>query len=676
MGRHSLICFFSIILCALSSAAFAQEDESAWSFTLDSVTVKGYRYTLPVKTEVGGLTKWNVSELSLMPQVFGNAEPMRYAQMLPGVQTNSENRSGINIEGCDSQHNLISVEGVPIYNINHLLGFFSTFNTSHFSSLSIAKGVIGAGSPNCIGGQLDMHHFTDVPDTTNGMMSLGLISSQGTIRTPIGRKTTITASLRGSYINLLYSRWLRIDDQQINYSFYDANLTINHQINNHNKLLFDFYRGNDVGSFTEQNYLADMKARWGNAFGAAHWLYDNGNELQIKTTAYATNYQNIFSLEIQDILYRLPSGITDFGLKNNLKWEGLDVGVEAVCHSIRPQSLEQENGFNAADKKAESEHSIELSAYANYERNLIENLKISGGVRGGLFIQNGIKYTALDPSVRFLYDNSKCQVSATYALRHQYLFQTGFSDCGLPTEFWISAGKGIKPQYAHEITIGGSSFLLNDRYKLAAGLFYRRLYHQLAYRGSVLDFVNTAYDINRLLMHGRGENYGFNLMLNKCAGRLTGWISYTYTRAHRSFDTENLQKSYPASHERPHELNAVLSCAIGKHWNIGGTMVYASGTPLTPIESLYILNNNIMVKYGEYNSDRLRPYMRIDLSANYKWTGKRNSEQGVNFSLYNASCRKNELFRFVRTRQEGAFYYKSATFILYALPSVSYYYKF
>lgn len=676
MGRYDLIFLFSIILCALSSAAFAQEDESAWSFTLDSVTVKGYRYTSPVRTEAGGLTKWNLSELSLMPQVLGNSEPVRYAQMLPGIQTNSENRSGINIEGCDNQHNLISVENVPIYNINHLLGLFSTFNTPHFSSLSIAKGVLGAGSANCIGGQLNMQHFTDLPDNTNGMVSFGLISSQGTIRTPVGRKTALTVSFRDSYVNLLYSRWLRIDNQQIKYSFYDANLTITHQINIHNTLLFDFYHGIDAGSYTEPNYIADMKAHWGNTLGAAHWLYDNGDELQIKTTAYTTNYKNIFGLEIQDISYRLPSGITDIGLKNNLKWKGVDIGIETVWHSIRPQSLEQENGFNVADMKAESVRAIELSAYANYEKNLIENIRISGGVRGSLFTQDGTKYTALDPSFRLHYDNSKCQVSATYALRHQYLFQTGFSDCGLPTEFWISAGKDITPQYAHEFTIGGNCYFLNDRYKLTFDLFYRRLYNQLAYKGSVLDFANTVYDINLSLMHGRGENYGFSLMLNKCTGRLTGWTSYTYTRARRSFDSETRRKSYPASHERPHELNAVLSCAIGKHWNIGGTMVYASGTPLTPIESLYILNNNIMVKYGEYNSDRLKPYMRIDLSANYKWTGKWHSEHGVNFSLYNASCRKNELFRFVRTRQEGAFYYKSATFILYALPSISYYCKF
>ena len=145
MRRNSQTYILLLLLCALSSSAIAQDDESTWSFSLDSVTVKGYRYRLPVKAQANGITLWDMGSMSLLPQIFGNADPMHYAQMLPGIQTNSEYRSGINIEGCDNQHNAIFIEGVPVYNVNHLLGFFSTFNSSHFPSLSISKGSVSAG---------------------------------------------------------------------------------------------------------------------------------------------------------------------------------------------------------------------------------------------------------------------------------------------------------------------------------------------------------------------------------------------------------------------------------------------------------------------------------------------------------------------------------------------------
>lgn len=665
-----------LVFCALSSSAYSQEDESAWTFSLDSVTITGFRNRLPVKSDVRGMTIWDMSNMNLLPQILGNSDPIHYAQMLPGIQTNNEYRSGINIEGCDNQHNQITIDGVPIYNVNHLLGFFSTFNSAHFHSMSIAKGIVNAGSPNRIGGQVDMLHFTDIPDSLIGNISVGLISSQGALHFPIGLKTSISLSFRKSYLNFLYNQWMKADDKQINYSFYDANITLTHQVNENNLLMFDFYSGRDTGIFSENHYLAEMKAQWGNNMGAVHWVYNKNNGVTIKTTAFVTNYQNRFRLEMQNMSFYLPSSITDIGLKGDFERKGWDFGLETTIHHIRPQSIDNNRGFNISDVVVKKTNSMESSIYGNYEYHLNRNIKIMGGIRGTFFIANNNVYTALDPSLRFLYDNSTWNISATYAFRHQYLFQTGFTDIGLPTEFWISSSKDIKPQFAHECSARINTYLFDRRFRIEFGLFYRRLYNQLAYKGSVLDFVNTVYNLNSALLHGNGENYGLNLILNKCTAPLTGWVSYTYTHARRSFDEERRKEYYPASHERPHELNVVAIYAVGKHWNFGGTIVYASGTPYTPAKTLYVLNNNIIMKYGKYNSSRLKPYIRLDLSVNYKWVGRNNSEHGINFSLYNATSRTNELFYYLRTKKDGSFSYQPVTFILYALPSIGYYYKF
>ena len=659
----------ALLFCALSSSAIAQEDESAWTLLLDSITVKGYRYNSPIKSSAKGVTVWDMSKMNILPQIFGNADPLHYTQTLPGIQTNNEYRSGINIEGCDNQHNAISIEGVPIYNVNHLLGFFSTFNTSHFSSLSIAKGLVYAGSPNRLGGQLEMIHDTETTDSATGVISLGLISSQATTKLPINSKTSITASLRASYINLLYSKWLKANEEQVKYSFYDANVSIVHHLDQNNRLLFDFYCGSDKARFWEEYYMSDMNDQWGNLMGSIHWFYDK-HELTSKTTAYVSTYKNEFSLNMKDVYAQLSSDITDLGIKNNITWKRWNAGVECIWHIIHPQSLDYRFIFNNSDGQTPSMESMESSLYANYDYPITEQIKLSEGLRGSIFHISNKTFGALDPSLRLLYDNNTMQLSATYALRHQYLFQTGFSDCGLPTEFWISASNDFKPQYAHELSTSSSVYLFNRRYQVSADLFYRRLYHQLGYKGSVLDYVNTVYDINASLMHGEGESYGLSLMLNKCTGNLTGWVSYTYTHARRFFDG----KSYPASHERPHELNAVATYTLDKHWSFGGVLVYASGTPFTAAKSLFLLNNNLIIKYGDYNAARLHPYVRFDLSSNYKW-GSRH-EQGINLSLYNVTSRDNELFYYLRTNKDGSFVYRPVTFILHVLPSINYYYKF
>lgn len=673
MRIHGQLYMLIFLLCALSSSTFAQEDESAWSFSLDSIAVKGYRYRLPVRENAEGITIWDISSMNILPQILGNADPMHYAQMLPGIQTNSEYRSGINIEGCDNQHNALFIEGVPLYNVNHLLGFFSTFNPSHFPSMVISKGSVSAASPNRLGGMLEMKHSTEIADTASGIVQLGLISSQGTLRLPVNSKTLVTASLRGSYINMLYSQWLRADGQQIKYSFYDANVSLVHQLDSRNTFLLDFYGGGDKAVYDEDYYLANIRARWGNTMGAAHWIYKN-NTLVIKSTAFVTFYDNKLGLNMQDIAFQLPSNIKDYGLKSDAAWNRWNFGLESAWHDIHPQSVYQQGNFNISDGQTSPMHSFESSLYGNYEIPMAENTTLIGGVRGSVFKKGRKTYGAFDPSLHLLYDNRLIRISASYALRHQYLFQTGFSDSGLPTEFWISTNEDLKPQYAHELIVSGSSFLFNRRFRVIADVFYRRLHNQLAYKGSILDYVNSVYDITHSLMHGKGKSYGFSLMVNKCAEHLTGWLTYTYTHARRSFDRDGRRKLHPANHERPHELNAVVTYAMGNHWSFGATSVFASGTPFTAAQSLFLLNNNIIIKYGEYNAARLHHYARLDLSANYEWG--RNSRQGVNFSLYNVTSRNNDLFYYLRIRDDGSFVYRPVTFVMRILPSLSYYYKF
>lgn len=664
-----------LILCALSLPAHGQDDESAWAFSLDSIMVKGYQTRLSLKSSQSGETLWNLGTMSLLPQVLGNAEPVRYAQMLPGIQTNSEFRSGINIEGCDNQHNTLSIEGVPIYNVNHLLGFFSVFNAPHFPSMSVAKSALSASSPSRLGGQLNMLHDTLQHQQASGIVSLGLISSQGTVRLPLGARTMLSMSLRGSYMNLLYSRWMQADDQQVRYSFYDANATLVHRPNSRNTLLLDLYSGNDRGSLDEDNYLASMTARWGNTMGALHWLH-TGQRLSAHTTAYVTAYRNRFALDMQDMAFRLPSGIADVGLKSSLAWKGCTAGAEAVWHDIRPQSLEHQGTFNVSDGHASPMRSLEAAAFLDYAHRLSARMSVAGGLRATVFAGSKATYGALDPSVRWLCDAGEWSLSATYALRHQYLFQTGFSDMGLPTEFWLSASSRFKPQYAHEATVSGSRSLFGRQCTVSASLFYRRLYHQLAYKGSLFDYVNSVYDIESSLMYGQGENYGFSIMVSKTGGRLTGWLSYTFTHARRSFDEMGRQKYYPASHERPHELNGVAVFTLNRHWNFGATVVAASGNPFTQARSFLLLNDNLIMKYGDYNAARLRPYMRLDLSVNYQWKNAGKREQGLNFSVYNATNRGNELFYYLKKRSDGTFAYRPVTFVLHTLPSISYYFKF
>ncbi|WP_294747040.1 TonB-dependent receptor [uncultured Prevotella sp.] len=644
-----------------------------WNLSLDTVVVRGNTYSRAVRNRADGSFVWDMQMMDYLPKILGNADPLHYAQMLPGIQTNNEMKSGINIQGCDNSHNMLSIGGVPIYNVSHLLGFFSTFNPSHYPTFTLHQNApLSIGR---IGGQLNMDLNEQVVDTMSGEVSVGLISSQGTLRLPISKNTSLTASLRGSYINMLYSKWLQADDQQIKYSFYDVNATLTHRIDSQNMLFADFYMGHDDISFSESNYYAKMKDFWGNTMGALHWVHQQPQGFRMKHSLYVTSYANEFKMDLQDAHFQLPSSITDYGYQSRFEWKRWEAGLQTLWHNIQPQELESSGTFNVTSGRMSRTHSFEAAVHLGYTQPLLSNLSLFGGLRASLYQQDDYHFKALDPQVNLQLSTLNFQLILDYALRHQYLFQTGFSNIGLPSEFWMSASEKMVPQYAHEWSLSAASYLFNRQYRLSADIFYKKLYHQLEYSGSVLDFINSTYNIERQLLHGDGRNYGFCLMLNKCSGPLTGWVSYTYTNAKRSFSAVQ-PGDYPASHERPHEFNAVATYALNSHWSFGATFVYASGTPFTAPVSISFIDNNLMMKYGPYNSSRLKPYKRLDLSANYKWKSRMFRENGINLSVYNAIAQSNELFYYIKSRKDGSFAYRPVTFMLRIMPSISYFCKF
>ena len=370
--------------------------------------------------------------------------------------------------------------------------------------------------------------------------------------------------------------------------------------------------------------------------------------------------------------------ITDFGYHGHVESGKWRCGIEAIVHMIKPQSIEGERGYQLSARQVTENRPVEASLYGDYCLPIAEHIGLITGLRSSVFANSGVNYYGIDPLLSLYYDNLNTRLTVTIGRKHQYLFQTGFSDAGLPTEFWMPANRTVKPQTADSFGFAFNHYLFNRGYRLNVDLFYKKLGGQLEYSGSVLDLVNTVYDIDRMLLHGNGENYGCNVMINKCSGRLTGWVGYSFTHAYCRLQGPEQGSAgvFPANHSRPHEFNAVLGYALNSHWNFGMTLVWASGTPYTAARSMSLINGNVIIQYDKHNGSRLRPYARVDVSVNFKWKGRLFKENGLNFSVYNLTNRENEWFYYLKTRKDGQLAYRPITSFLTILPSVNYYCKF
>ena len=665
----------TILLSVFSLAVSAQQD--SLEHVLQEVTVQGYttnKYSLG--QDATGSVQVKMDMMFSLPKILGNADPIHYAEMLPGVQTTSEFDSGLHIQGCENGHNYLSLSGVPLYNVEHLLGFFSVFNASHYSILSLSKTTSSAASPNRLGGMLDILMADSLPQRLSGEYAVGPMSSQGTLRIPISSRSALVLSGRWAYLNLLYKPFLEVEDDQMRYGFGDLNATWTYCPDDKNRLWLDAYWGYDKASFVSMDFQSDANVKWSNNLAALHWQYSSGR-FNMHHTFYNTAYRNKFEIATGGMMLSLPSHVYDFGYKGNATWRGLNIGFEAMTHHILPQSPEVEGEYIVENSPQPVQRAFETAVFAEYVAHISQQIEATAGLRFSTFHSDGKTFSSFDPNIALQYKpNANHSVRLSAATRRQYLFQTGFSNSGMPTEFWFAATQAHEPQHSVNTSLAYEGLTENLMYKFNAEIYYKRLWNQIEYTGTAYDFAYYSYNLDDMLITGKGYNYGLNVMLEKRKGKVTGWLSYSVGRAWRKFPREeSISGKYPASHERIHELNAFATYRLNDKWDFSMTLVAASGTPFTAVKYFYLLNGRLGAEYGEHNANRLNPYFRMDVSANLYLKSKPGRERGINFSLYNTTASPNHMFRSLRVRNNN-YAYKPIIFMARVMPSVSYFYKF
>ncbi len=672
-----MISFRTISLLTITFIAFSvsgQEQADTLNVDLESVYVTKGKISTFLK---GSTPQVNVVKMELMqqlPRILGNADPIHYAEFLPGVQTTSIHDAGIYIQGCDNSHSIIGIQGVPLYNPAHMFGLFSIFNTSHFSGMNLKMNADQGEYPNRIGGYVNMMN-REKPTKLGGDFSVGPMASQGTIRIPIAKKFALTASARITYLNLLYSGLLKIDDEQIRYSFGDYNLTFQYQPDERNLLWIDGYWGHDKMGYEANDYEMDSHINWSNSMASLHWHHQFDNATLEQKIYYSGYYSKTQVLQT-DITAHLSSNIYDLGYQGKFVAKKFDVGFDFIHHTIQPQTP-LIDGILTLQNDVAQQRSIETSIFADYDLTWSEIFSSKFSLRGSLYSFDKELFYGIDPGVSL---SLKSSANTTFfldaSIKHQYLFKTGFSDIGLPTEFWISASESNRPQYSYNASLSFESFLFDRDYRLSINTYYKRLYNQIEYTGSILDLIYSEYSLDKALLHGKGYNYGINILLEKRKNPVTGWIAFSAGRALRTFPQEGLTGWFPARHERLFELNMVATYRFNPRWSVGGTFVVASGNPYTQAKAIYLMNNNLITEFGEYNGNRLNPYIRLDLSVNYDFKMKGNKTSGINFSLYNATMCKNNVGYRLKLTKKNEIYYQKLSFIPYIIPSINYYFSF
>lgn len=659
---------------------------------LEEVTVKANLYSRTETTPLG-LAIIPVKTLRLLPSL-GETDLLKSIQTQPGIKGGVEGSAGIYVRGGGPGENLFMLDDVPLYNVSHLYGFFSAFNSSAIKDIKLFKGCFPARYGGRTSSVIDVRSIDGNNQSYSGEIAIGLVSSKFTMGGPLtNKKTTFIISGRRSYFDLL-AKVLKnmgvVDKGFPNYYFYDLNARLTHTFSPKDRLYIGIYNGRDFIRNTNENSEIngnDEKfsenrvetSGWGNFIGSLRWNHTFGSSLFANNTlAYSTynfftetNYQSSEEyFTTQETIKRnyfagYHSDITDYIAKidfdYSLSGSVVRFGAGNTLHRFNPGKNEFRMDDERSSEKLDSSFfnslidANEPFAYVEYELKNIGKLVMNVGIRQNAFLSGNTQYFNTEPRITVNYSFlPKLTVKAGYSRMVQYMHLLTNSRISMPTDLWIPALEGLKPLKSDQVNFG-AAYNMNGVIFVSVEVYRKWLLNITDYRNGV-SLVSDLSPWYTKTTQGTGNSQGLEVSVEKQQGRITGNINYTLSVSDRRYQDINEGRSFPFSYDRLHDLSVSANYLISKKWDVSVVWVVGSGYPVTlPIEKylpalgIYNMDSEFggeIDYFPSRNNYRLPIYHRLDMGIHYK-KHNRLGEHNWSLDIFNAYNRENPVYMYI-----------------------------
>lgn len=616
--------------------------------------------------------------LERIPSVGGENDIVGAFSVTPGVITTGDQGGQLYVRGGTPIQNKILLDGMTIYNPFHSIGFFSIFETELVQSTSIYTGGFDAKYGGRISSIMDIKYRDGNRKKFGGKVSASPFLAKVSLEGPLAKAKEGKESA-GSYIFSAKHSLLNYtseplyrnvnDGQGMPFSFTDL----------YGKLTFKSDGGSKFSGFgfhnvDQVNYdIANLK--WSQGGGGINFLLvPSSSPIFIKGHVNGSSFKTEFNefSSPTDSIYRFSSiGGFDLGfdfiyfLKNASEF---DYGININGFSTRYETV------NEASQKIESQNfTTEIGAYMSYKY-VNPRWVIQPSFRAQVYASLGT--ISPEPRLAVKFNASeKIRLKASGG-RFSQNFTSASSDKDLVNLFngLLSAPTNVQDnfvtyyqnernyknglQYAWH-AIGGAEYDVSKKLSLNIEGYYKyfprlsninqnKIYPDEAEFKDIDDIYKKDFILEN------GISYGADLLLKYSGKRLFLWGVYSYGKSFR-WDGDT---TYTPVFDRRHNINLVGTYIFGKkkdlevsiRWNFG------SGLPYTPTEGFYqgetfsgsvttdpTTSNasNVTTLLGDFNSDRLPTYHRLDFTIKKKFIFKNKNILELVGSVTNLYNRKN-----------------------------------
>ncbi|WP_118974274.1 TonB-dependent receptor [Taibaiella koreensis] len=705
-----------IALTESSKRDFSMLEKSS---ALDEVVIRHNSSASNIQKPEMSVHKLSISTIKKMPAVMGEVDILKAILQLPGISTAQEGATGFNVRGGSVDGNLILLDEAVVYNTSHLFGFLSVFNADVIKDLKLYKGGIPANFGGRTSSVLDIYQKEGNNKEYHLTGGIGAVSSRLLAEGPIVKdKGSFVVAGRASYAHLI----LKLADNPNSVSFYDLNAKLNYKINDNNRVFLSGYFGKDKMDFN--NFFSN---NYSNSFFNLRWNHIFSEKLFSNASVIYSKYN--YGLNIRSVGIDWVSDIRNYNLKYNFSHNlsdklVLNYGVNAIFYQFNPGTIRPLDAASPihADQ-IEKKYAWENAVYISAEQKLTDKISLNYGLRYSYFLRLGEQnvnnyandqavvfnpelqiyeegtptgvthynrnekitgFGNLEPRLAISYTiNDDQSIKASYNRMSQYIHLISNTASVSPLDIWAPSDQYLKPEVLDQVALGYFRNFSNGNYSLESEVFYKKTKNKADYIDGAELIARKA--IEQVLLNGEARAYGLEVMLKKNTGKLTGWLSYTLSKAEQRTPGRDAAEPginngawYRANYDKRHNLSLTVAYQLTKKWSLGAIFTYQTGKAATYPIGKYQYQGITIGNYGARNAHSLPAYHHLDLSATYTPkpdTKKRWKSEWV-FSIYNVYNRSNAAsIMFEQNRETGLSEAKRIS-IFGIVPGVTYNFKF
>jgi len=606
------------------------------SAMLEEVVVTDNRPEVGVKSTRIGASNVPIDIVKNMPVLMSEPDLLKTIQALPGVQAGMTGTCGIHVRGGDPDQNLFLLDGMPLYNVNHLFGFMSVFQPEAIKHVDFYK----SGFPARFGGRLSS--IVDVRTKDGdmkkyyGSFSIGLLTSHINLEGPIVKdKTSFTISARRSYLDWMIQPFLE-DDTKVGFGIYDVTAKLNHRFNDKYRLYFSIYNGRDFMNLKyKDNYESSVseskiQQKWGNTLATMRlntviaprlfnnttiaytgylsdinnhsydkysytydWIDDNGNT-KYYTNSNESTVDSDYRSSIKDY-----SVLTDFDFHIAPKHQA-KFGASICQHEFRPdvqtikmKDVSEDINLDTIQKISPNKiKSQEINFYVEDDFPICAALQANLGVHFSTYIVEEKTYFSAQPRASVSYvPHQDWRIKAGFCMMEQYVHMLSSSSLVMPTDLWVPVTKRIEPMKAYHYSVGGYYTGLKG-WEMTAEAYYKHSNNLLEYKDGMSAMGSVTNWQDKVEM-GTGDSYGLEMMAEKKTGKLTGWANYTLSKTDRKFPTINNGDRFPYKYDRRHCVNITMTYQLTNKIDLNAEWNFMSGA-----KSTVAVGNDVVYNYN------------------------------------------------------------------------------